>query len=169
MGFELAETFKWRLPDVIIYPTGGGTGLVGIWKAFRELQSLGWLESSHLPKMISVQSEGCAPIVKAFKSGSEKCEFWENAETIAGGIRVPLSLADRIILEIIRESKGSPVAVDDSAMISAQNQLAKQEGIFASPEGAATLAAVNQLLADETILPNESVVLFITALGVKYI
>jgi threonine synthase len=169
MGFELAETFKWRLPDVIIYPTGGGTGLVGMWKAFLELQSLGWLESSHLPKMVSVQSEGCAPVVKAFQSGSENCEFWENAETIAGGIRVPLSLADRLILEIIRESGGSAVAVKDGAMIAAQSQLAKQEGIFASPEGAATLAAVNQLLVDGTIQSTESVVLFITASGVKYI
>jgi threonine synthase len=169
MGFELAETFKWRLPDVIIYPTGGGTGLVGMWKAFLELQSLGWLESSHLPKMVSVQSEGCAPVVKAFQSGSEYCEFWENAETIAGGIRVPLSLADRLILKIIRESGGSAVAVKDEAMIAAQSQLAKQEGIFASPEGAATLAAVNQLLVDGTIQSTESVVLFITASGVKYI
>jgi len=169
MGFELAETFKWHLPDVIIYPTGGGTGLVGMWKAFLELQSLGWLESSHLPKMVSVQSEGCAPVVKAFQSGSENCEFWENAETIAGGIRVPLSLADRLILEIIRESGGSAVAIKDGAMIAAQSQLAKQEGIFASPEGAATLAAVNQLLVDGTIQPTESVVLFITASGVKYI
>lgn len=169
MGFELAETFKWHLPDVIIYPTGGGTGLVGMWKAFLELQSLGWLESSHLPKIVSVQSEGCAPVVKAFQSGSENCEFWENAETIAGGIRVPLSLADRLILEIIRESGGSAVAIKDGAMIAAQSQLAKQEGIFASPEGAATLAAVNQLLVEGTIQPTESVVLFITASGVKYI
>ena len=169
MGFELAETFKWRLPDVIIYPTGGGTGLVGMWKAFLELQSLGWLDDSNLPKMISVQSEGCAPVVKAFQSGSENCEFWENAETIAGGIRVPLSLADRLILEILRESDGTAVAVKDVAMIAAQRQLAKQEGIFASPEGAATLAAFNQLLADGTIQSNESVVLFITASGVKYI
>jgi threonine synthase len=169
MGFELAETFKWRLPDVIIYPTGGGTGLVGMWKAFLELQSLGWLDDSNLPKMISVQSEGCAPVVKAFQSGSENCEFWENAETIAGGIRVPLSLADRLILEILRESDGTAVAVKDVAMIAAQRQLAKQEGIFASPEGAATLAALNQLLADGTIQSNESVVLFITASGVKYI
>lgn len=169
MVFELAETFKWRLPDVIIYPTGGGTGLVGMWKAFLELQSLGWLDDSNLPKMISVQSEGCAPVVKAFQSGSENCEFWENAETIAGGIRVPLSLADRLILEILRESDGTAVAVKDVAMIAAQRQLAKQEGIFASPEGAATLAALNQLFADGTIQSNESVVLFITASGVKYI
>ena len=169
MGFELAETFKWRLPDVIIYPTGGGTGLVGMWKAFLELQSLGWLDDSNLPKMISVQSEGCAPVVKAFQSGSKNCEFWENAETIAGGIRVPLSLADRLILEILRESDGTAVAVKDVAMIAAQRQLAKQEGIFASPEGAATLAAFNQLLADGTIQSNESVVLFVTASGVKYI
>jgi threonine synthase len=106
MGSELAETFKWRLPDVIIYPTGGGTGLVGMWKAFLELQSLGWLESSRLPKMISVQSEGCAPVVKAFQSGPKNCEFWENAETIADAIRVPLSLVDRLILEILRETEG---------------------------------------------------------------
>jgi threonine synthase len=108
-------------------------------------------------------------VVKAFQSGSENCEFWENAETIAGGIRVPLSLADRLILEIIRESGGSAVAIKDGAMIAAQSQLAKQEGIFASPEGAATLAAVNQLLVEGTIQPTESVVLFITASGVKYI
>ena len=169
MGFELAESFNWRLPDVIIYPTGGGTGLVGMWKGFQELQSLGWLETLHLPKMISVQSAGCAPVVKAFHNGSEKCEFWENAETIAAGIRVPLSLADRLILEILRESNGSAVSVNDVDMIYAQKQLANQEGIFASPEGAATLAAVNQLLTNGTIKLDDSVVLFITASGVKYI
>ena len=169
MGFELAESFNWRLPDVIIYPTGGGTGLVGMWKGFQELQSLGWLETLHLPKMISVQSAGCAPVVKAFHNGSEKCEFWENAETIAGGIRVPLSLADRLILEILRESNGSAVSVNDFDIIAAQKQLANQEGIFASPEGAATLAAVNQLLTNGTIKLDDSVVLFITASGVKYI
>lgn len=169
MGFELAESFKWRLPDVIIYPTGGGTGLVGMWKAFQELQTLGWLETSHQPKMVSVQSEGCAPVVKAFHKGADKCEFWENAETIAGGIRVPLSLADRLILEILRESDGSAVAVKDVDIVAAQRQLANQEGIFASPEGAATLAAVNQLLTNGTIKLDDSVVLFITASGVKYI
>ena len=169
MGFELAETFNWMLPDVIIYPTGGGTGLVGMWKGFQELQSLGWLETSHLPKMISVQSEGCAPVVKAFNNGSEKCEFWENAETIAAGIRVPLSLADRLILEILRESNGSAVSVNDVDMIYAQKQLANQEGIFSSPEGAATLAALTQLVKDGKIKPDDSVVLFITASGVKYI
>jgi threonine synthase len=169
MGLELAESFEWRLPDAIIYPTGGGTGLVGMWKAFKELQTLGWLESSHMPKMISVQSTGCAPVVKAFETGSKKCEFWEDAETISAGIRVPLSLADRLILEILRISDGSAVAVSDYETLAAQKQLAVQEGIFASPEGAATLAALDQLLANGTIHSDDSVVLFITASGVKYI
>ncbi len=169
MGYELAEEFHWQLPDHIIYPTGGGTGLVGMWKAFQELQTLGWLENSNLPKMISVQSDGCAPVVKAFLSGSDRCEFWQDATTIAGGIRVPLSLADRLILEILRESSGTAVAVGDDEILEAQVELGKQEGIYASPEGAATLAALIKLLANGFIQPEESVVLFITASGVKYI
>ena len=169
MGYELAEEFHWQLPDNIIYPTGGGTGLVGMWKAFQELQTLGWLEDSNLPKMISVQSDGCAPVVKAFHSGSDRCEFWQDANTIAGGIRVPFSLADRLILEILRESSGTAVAVGDDEMLEAQVELGKQEGIYASPEGAATLAALIKLLANGFIQPEESVVLFITASGVKYI
>jgi threonine synthase len=169
MGYELAEEFHWQLPDNIIYPTGGGTGLVGMWKAFQELQTLGWLEDSNLPKMISVQSDGCAPVVKAFLSGSDRCEFWQDATTIAGGIRVPLSLADRLILEILRESSGTAVAVGDDEILEAQVELGKQEGIYASPEGAATLAALIKLLANGFIQPEESVVLFITASGVKYI
>ena len=169
MGYELAEEFHWQLPDNIIYPTGGGTGLVGMWKAFQELQTIGWLEDSNLPKMISVQSDGCAPVVKAFHSGSDKCEFWQDANTIAGGIRVPLSLADRLILEILRESGGTAVAVGDDAILEAQIELGRQEGIYASPEGAATLAALKKLLANGFIQPEESVVLFITASGVKYI
>jgi threonine synthase len=169
MGYELAEEFHWQLPDNIIYPTGGGTGLVGMWKAFQELQTLGWLEDSNLPKMISVQSDGCAPVVKAFHSGSDKCEFWQDANTIAGGIRVPLSLADRLILETLRESGGTAVAVGDDVILEAQIELGRQEGIYASPEGAATLAALKKLLASGFIQPEESVVLFITASGVKYI
>jgi threonine synthase len=169
MGYELAEKFLWQLPDNIIYPTGGGTGLVGMWKAFQELQTLGWLEDSNLPKMISVQSDGCAPVVKAFHSGSDKCEFWQEANTIAGGIRVPLSLADRLILEILRESGGTAVAVGDDVILEAQIELGRQEGIYASPEGAATLAALKKLLANGFIQPEESIVLFITASGVKYI
>ena len=169
LGFEIAEQFDWQLPDFIIYPTGGGTGLVGMWKAFKELQALGWLESHDLPKMIAVQSDGCAPVVKAFNSGAQHCEFWENAETFAGGIRVPISLADRLILKILRESGGVAVAVSDEEMRIAQHELAGQAGIFSSPEGAATLAAVKTLLANGTIQPDESVVLFVTASGVKYL
>jgi threonine synthase len=169
LGFEIAEQFDWQLPDFIIYPTGGGTGLVGMWKAFKELQALGWLESQILPKMIAVQSDGCAPVVKAFNSGAQHCEFWENAETFAGGIRVPVSLADRLILKILHESGGGAVAVSDEEMRIAQHELAGQAGIFSSPEGAATLAAVKTLLANGTIQPDESVVLFVTASGVKYL
>ena len=169
LGFEIAEQFDWQLPDFIIYPTGGGTGLVGMWKAFKELQALGWLESHDLPKMIAVQSDGCAPVVKAFNSGAQHCEFWENAETFAGGIRVPISLADRLILKILRETGGGAVAVSDEEMRIAQHELAGQAGIFSSPEGAATLAAVKTLLANGTIQPDESVVLFVTASGVKYL
>jgi threonine synthase len=169
MGYEIADQFNWELPDIIIYPTGGGTGLVGMWKAFQELQTLGWLEDQKLPKMISVQSEGCAPVVEAFQSGAEKCEYWTDAKTIAGGIRVPLSLADRLILEIIRDSGGTAVAVSDEDMLLAQQELATQVGIFSSPEGAATLSALRKLQANETIQPGESVVLFVTASGVKYL
>lgn len=169
MGYELADAYDWRLPDVIIYPTGGGTGLVGMWKAFHELQVLGWLETEHLPRMIAIQAEGCAPVINAFESGAEKCDFWPNAETIASGLRVPLSLADRMILKVLRESKGTAIAVSDKAMINAQIRLARREGIFSSPEGAATLAALDQLSAIGAIQKEENVVLFITASGVKYI
>jgi threonine synthase len=169
MGYELAEYFQWKLPDNIIYPTGGGTGLVGMWKAFKELLALGWLENQKLPKMITVQSKGCAPVVKAFHDGLERCEFWQDASTIASGLRVPLSLADRMILEILRESGGTAVAVTDDVMLVTQAELATQEGLFTSPEGAATLAALKQLLINGFIQPGESVVLFLTASGVKYI
>ena len=169
IGFELAEQFNWHLPDNIIYPTGGGTGLVGMWKAFQELGALGWLESQHLPKMISVQSDGCAPVVKAFNSGADHCDFWEDAKTFAGGIRVPISLADRLILKILSESGGSAIAVTDEEMQEAQRDLAKHAGIFSSPEGAATLAALRHLLTADMIQPEETVVLFVTASGVKYL
>jgi threonine synthase len=169
LGYELAESFKWELPDVIIYPTGGGTGLVGMWKAFLELIKLDWLEDTRLPKMVSVQSNGCAPIVKAFASGAEKSEFWENAETIASGLRVPSSLADRLILKILRETDGSAVAVSDDAMRRSQKTLSTLEGIFASPEGAAPLAALDQLIQTKIIHPDDRIVLFNTASGVKYI
>ena len=169
LGFEIAEQFDWQLPDYIIYPTGGGTGLVGMWKAFNELQDLGWLEGHNFPKMVSVQSDGCAPVVKAFESGWDHCEFWKGAKTFAGGIRVPISLADRLILEILNISGGTAVAVSDADMQVAQQELGRQAGIFSSPEGAATLAALKKLRSKRIIQPDERVLLFVTASGVKYL
>ena len=169
MGYELAESFNWTLPDVIIYPTGGGTGLVGMWKAFDELEQLGWLNNNKRPRMVSVQAEGCAPVIKAFNSGSLFCDFWLGAHTIASGLRVPKSFADRIILSNIRESEGTAVAVSDSAILESQKTLAILEGIFAAPEGAATLAALKVLVAQKWIKPDELVVIFNTGSGLKYL
>jgi threonine synthase len=169
MGYELAETFNWDLPEVILYPTGGGTGLVGMWKAFQELDELGWLENNHRPRMVAVQAEGCAPVVRAFQSGAETSQFWEGAETIAAGLRVPKSFADREILECLRESDGTAVAVSDQAILEAQARLAESEGVFAAPEGAATLAALEALLVLGWVQPDERVVLFNTGMGIKYI
>ncbi len=169
MGYELAETFGWELPDVIIYPTGGGTGLVGMWKAFAELEALGWLEKSKRPRMVSVQAEGCAPVVAAFERGAMFCDFWLNAHTLASGLRVPKSFADHLILKDLRESHGTAIAVSDEAILEAQKQLASQEGLFASPEGAATLAAAKQLARTGWIQPEERVVLFNTGSGLKYL
>ena len=169
MGYELAEAFDWTLPDVIIYPTGGGTGLVGMWKAFAELEALGWLENTKRPRMVAVQAEGCAPVIKAFESGAEFCDFWLNAHTLASGLRVPKSFADALILKDLRESNGTAVAVSDEAILEAQQQLGKLEGIFAAPEGAATLAALQILLQRKWIAPEERVVLFNTGSGLKYL
>ncbi|MCA2000954.1 MAG: threonine synthase [Chloroflexi bacterium] len=169
MGYELAEAFDWELPEVIIYPTGGGTGLVGMWKAFDELERLGWLNKTKRPRMVSVQAEGCAPVVRAFQKRAEFCDFWINAHTLASGLRVPKSFADHLILKCLYESEGTAVAVSDEAIIEAQNELAKSEGIFAAPEGAATLAALKLLIGDRWILPDERVVLFNTGSGLKYL
>lgn len=169
MGYELAESFGWQLPDVIIYPTGGGTGLVGMWKAFAELEALGWLENTKRPRMVSVQAEGCAPVVKAFQARAEFCDFWINAQTLASGLRVPKSFADHLILKDIYESQGSAVAVSDSSILAAQKQLAGLEGIFAAPEGAATLAALKSLIEQGWIQPDERIVLFNTGSGLKYL
>ncbi|PKO12048.1 MAG: threonine synthase [Chloroflexi bacterium HGW-Chloroflexi-10] len=168
MGLELAEDFQWSLPDVIIYPTGGGTGLVGMWKAFEELEKLGWIGSQR-PRMVSVQSTGCAPIVKAFHAGSQRAEFWENAHTIASGLRVPGAFADRLILQALHQSEGTAVAVTDEQILSAQKEMAEREGIFAAPEGAATLAALPILLDQQFIQPHDRVVLFNTGSGIKYL
>lgn len=169
MGYELAESFGWELPDVIVYPTGGGTGLVGMWKAFDELQALGWLESPRRPRMVAVQAQGCAPVVKAFQNGEPVCSFWEGAQTIASGLRVPKSFADRLILADLRQSQGTAVAVSDEEILAAQQRLASTEGIFAAPEGAATLAGLEKLLKTGWLQPHDRVVLFNTGTGLKYI
>ena len=169
MGYELAEHFGWQLPDVIIYPTGGGTGLVGMWKAFDELEQLGWLKSSARPRMVAVQADGCAPVVKAFQEGAAFCDFWTNAHTLASGLRVPKSFADHLILEDLRLSHGTALAVSDAVLFEAQRKLGRMEGIFAAPEGAATLAAAEQLVSQGWIAPDERVVLFNTGSGLKYL
>ncbi len=169
MGYELAESFGWQLPDVIVYPTGGGTGLVGMWKAFAELEALGWLENTKRPRMVSVQADGCAPVVKAFQKGASFCDFWTNAHTLASGLRVPKSFADHIILKDIYESEGTAIAVSDESILESQKQLAGMEGIFAAPEGAATLAALKELIKQGWVHPEEKIVLFNTGSGLKYL
>jgi len=164
MGLELAEQFNWSLPDAIVYPTGGGTGIVGMWKAFDELEELGFIGDKR-PKMISVQSSTCAPIVKAFKEGKDHAEFWENAETIAAGLRVPAAIADYLILEALKKSGGTAVDVDDLTIKIAMSQLAKEEGIMLSAEGAATVAALEVLLEDGSIEKDERIVVFGTGSG----
>jgi threonine synthase len=168
MGLELAEAFGWNLPEVIIYPTGGGTGLVGMWKAFSELQALGWIGSKR-PRMVAIQSDGCAPVVRAFETGSERTEPWLDARTIAAGLRVPDVFADRLILQALRDSQGTAVSVSDAEILAAQGELAQSEGLMACPEGAATLAGLRKLLQKEWVQSNESVVLFNTGTGLKYI
>lgn len=169
MGFEIAETFDWKLPEVIIYPTGGGTGLVGMWKAFEELRALGWLEEDKLPRMVSVQAKGCAPVVCAFEKKRAECTVWKNATTIASGLRVPKSFADREILQVLYCSHGLALAVSDEEILQAQRELASQEGIFASPEGAATLAGLKKMKADRLVSSQERIVLFNTGSGLKYL
>jgi threonine synthase len=169
MGFEVAQSFQWTLPDVIIYPTGGGTGLVGMWKAFIELDALGWLNSNNRPRMIAVQAEGCAPVVNAFHSGSLICAFWKDAHTIATGLCVPKSFADQNILRDIRESNGTAISVSDEMILDSQRKLARKEGIFAAPEGAATLAGLTKLINLGLVHSDERIILFNTGSGLKYI
>ena len=168
MGFELAEAFHWELPDVIIYPTGGGTGLVGIWKAFTELKAIGII--SAIPtRLVCVQAAGCAPVVHAFQKGNPRTETWQDAHTIASGLCVPSVFADRLILRALKESQGVAISVQDEEIVAAQKQLAQTEGIFTSPEGAATLAATKRLVANGWLQPNQKVVLLNTGGGLKYI
>ncbi len=167
MGLELAEQLGWELPDVILYPTGGGTGLIGMWKAFAELQELGWI-GDKLPRMVAVQSTGCAPMVRAYEAGLEHAEPWEDAATLAAGIRVPAAVGDFLILRAVRESGGFAVAVSDESIIEARDRAASDSGFLMCPEGAATLAAYLQEIKSGRIGTDESAVLFNCATGLKY-
>ena len=168
MGLELAMQLGWRMPGAIIYPTGGGTGIVGMWKGFYELLELGWVEG-RLPKFISVQAEGCQPIVKAFLDGAEYAESWPDAHTIADGLQVPHPFADYLILRAIRDTGGTAVAVLDEEMVAAMREMAASEGVFACPEGAATLAGLKTLVRDQVLDPDETIVLMNTGSGYKYL
>jgi threonine synthase len=167
LGYELAEQLGWRLPDVIVYPTGGGTGLVGMWKAFQELERLGWI-AGRRPRMWSVQTQGCAPIVRAFHAGEERAAAWENAHTFALGLRVPVAVGDFLMLRALRESGGNAIAVSEEEIAAAGRELASAEGIFASPEGAATWAALRRLESIEALGDASTVVLFNTGGWYKY-
>src|SRR4249920_2117847 len=167
MGLELAEQLGWQVPDVIFYPTGGGTGLIGMWKAFAELEAIGFIGKKR-PRMIAVQAAGCAPMVKAFEAGEEHAPRWENAHTIASGIRVPQAIGDFLILRAVRESKGFAIAVTDEKISAAIDEMAREEGFLLCPEGAATYAAYKQSLADGRVKRTDQVVLFNCASGLKY-
>ena len=166
MGYELAAAFNWRLPDVIIYPTGGGTGLIGMWKAFAEMGQLGWIDDQR-PRMVAVQASGCAPVIKAFHAGAEATAPWENAATQAGGLRVPVAVGGRLMLQALRESGGTAVAVSDEHIMRAHKEWAYTEGMFVSLESAATLAALQILTDQKWIHSDERVVLFSTGSGLK--
>ena len=169
MGLELAEQMGWTLPDVIFYPTGGGTGLIGMWKAFAELKAIGWLaEDAPLPRMVAVQAAGCAPIVRAWEAGEEFAPLWKGAHTVAAGIRVPVAVGDFLIIRAVNESGGFAIAVDDDAILAAVEEVARTEGLMLCPEGAATFAAWRQALAEGRIGPDDTAVLFNCATGLKY-
>jgi len=167
MAYEVVEQLERRVPQAMIYPTGGGTGLIGMWKAFDEMEELGWIGSVR-PRMFSVQAQGCAPIVRAFAQGRDRAAEWEAPQTLASGLRVPSAIGDFMMLRAIRESRGSALAVPDSEMLAAMRELAEFEGVLTSPEGGATLAALKKLLADGFLAGHESIVLFLTASAYKY-
>jgi threonine synthase len=169
MGYELAEQFDWSLPNWIIYPTGGGTGLVGMWKAFDEMEAIGWIKAGKRPKMVSVQADGCAPIVRAFVQGTPRAEPWENARTAADGLRVPRAIGDFLILEAVRASGGTALAVSDPQMVRDMVAIGSLEGVSAAPEGGAALSAIRRLAADGRIKSHETVVLFNTGGALKYL
>jgi len=168
MGYELAEQFSWELPDVIIYPTGGGTGLIGMWKAFDEMEQMGWIGSKR-PRMVTVQAAGCAPIVRAFEEGKRFADEFPNAQTTASGLRVPRAIGDFLILDALRASGGTAIAVTDKELIDATKEIGAAEGIFCAPEGAACLPALRKLMAAGSVKRDERVVLFNTGSGVKYV
>jgi threonine synthase len=167
MGYEVAEQLDWELPDAIFYPTGGGVGLIGMWKAFEEMEKLGWI-GGRRPKMIAVQAEGCQPVVRAFEENEPRSRFYENAHTVAAGLRVPKPLGDFLVLEAVRQSGGTAIAVSDDALLEAGVQLAADEGIYAAPEGAACVAALEKLLASGFLKPTDRIVLYNTGSGLKY-
>jgi len=169
MGYEAAEQLNWELPDAIFYPTGGGVGLIGMWKAFEEMEQLGWLAGKKRPKMISVQASGCAPVAKAWDEHKPVAEMWPNAHTLAAGLRVPKPYADYIILDILKQSGGTAIAVSDEQIFAAVGEWASKEGVFAAPEGAASLAAYKILVEQKFLKPSDRVVLFNTGSGLKYI
>ena len=169
MGYEVAEQMGWTLPDAILYPTGGGVGLIGMWKAFEEMEALGWIDAGKRPKMICVQADGCAPIPKALQDGDGASKMWPDAHTLAAGLRVPKAYGDFIILDIVRKSGGTAIAVSDDAIMTAVKEMASAEGIFPAPEGAAALAAYQHLLASGFLAETDKVVLFNTGSGYKYL
>jgi threonine synthase len=168
MGYELAEQMDWQLPDAILYPTGGGVGIIGMWKAFAEMETLGWIGKQR-PRMIAVQVEGCAPVVRAFEKGESRSQFWQHAATVASGLRVPKPLGDFLILDAIRESNGTALAVSDAELLDAGMQLASDQGLFIAPEGATCVAAVPKLLASGFLKKSERIVIYNTGAGLKYL
>jgi threonine synthase len=168
LGYELAEQFNWQLPDVIVYPTGGGTGLIGMWKAFAEMEQMGWIDSTR-PRMVTVQAAGCAPIVRAFEEGERFASEFQHAATVASGLRVPKAIGDFLILDALRDSGGTAVSVTDAELIAATKEIGAAEGIFCAPEGAACLPALRKLVDSGQVDRNERVVLFNTGAGVKYL
>jgi len=168
MGYELVEQLGWEFPDAVFYPTGGGVGLIGMWKAFAELEELGWVRPGKKPRMIAVQSTGCAPVARAFEEGAESSQMWQNAATFAAGLRVPKPYGDAIMLEILRASGGVALALSDAQILASLKDWARHEGIFLSPEGAAATAAYDHLLATGFLKKEDRVVLFNTGAGLKY-
>lgn len=169
MGYEVAEQFGWELPDWIIYPTGGGTGMVGMWKAFAEMSALGWIDPVKRPRMVTVQAAGCAPIIRAFEEGAERAAPWENAHTVADGLRVPRAIGDFLVLRAVRESGGAAVAVTDEDMVAGMLEIGRLEGVSAAPEGGAALHALRVLIAAGRVQPDHRVVLFNTGGALKYL